>query len=62
MKDGKLPPRPGSEESNTGVDFNHATNKIVVEINGVREEVSVIDGISLIGKLSAMIEVTMRNG
>lgn len=62
MKDGKLPPRPGSEESNTCVDFNHATNKIVVEINGEREEVSVVDAVGLIGKLSAMIEVAMRNG
>ena len=61
MKEGKLPPRPGSEESNTDVDFNHKTNKIIVEINGEREEVSVLEGIGLANKILSMIEVVLVN-
>jgi hypothetical protein len=61
LKDGNLPPRPGSEESNTGVDFNHATNKIIVEINGEREEVSIIEGVRLANRILSMIEVVLVN-
>lgn len=62
MKEGSLPPRPGSVETATVVDFNHSTEKIIVEINGEREELSLADAIGLIGKIAAMIEVAIRNG
>jgi len=62
MKEGNLPPRPGSEESNTEVGFNHTTNKITVEINGEREEVSVVEGVRLANRIMSMIEVVMTNG
>jgi hypothetical protein len=61
MKEGKLPPRPGSEESNTDVGFNHSTNKITVEINGEREEVSIIEGLRLANRILSMIEVSIVN-
>lgn len=58
MREGNLPSRDGSE---TSVDYNHDTKKITVEINGEREELCCVDAIALIGKLTAMIEVVMRN-
>lgn len=58
MKSGNLPSR---DESETNIDYNHETNKIMVEINGEREELSVIDSIALVCKLTAMIEVVLRN-
>jgi hypothetical protein len=61
MKEGKLPTRPGSEEANIEVGFNHSTDKIVVEINGEREEVSVLDGVRLANRILSMIEVVLAN-
>lgn len=58
MKSGNLPTRDGSE---TTIDHNHETNKIMVDINGEREELSVIDSIALVCKLTSMIEVVLRN-
>jgi hypothetical protein len=62
VKEGTLPLRPGSEESTNDVSFNHVTNKITVEINGEREEVSVIEGVRLANRIMSMIEVVMTNG
>ena len=58
MKSGNLPTRDGSE---TTIDYNQETKKIMVDINGEREELSVIDSIALVCKLTAMIEVVLRN-
>jgi hypothetical protein len=61
MKEGNLPPHTGSDESSTEVGFNHSTNKITVEINGEREEVTIIEGLRLANRILSMIEVAIVN-
>ena len=59
MREGNLPSRDGSQ---TDVDYNHDTQMIMIEVNGEKEELPVVDAVSFAGKLLAMIEVVLRNG
>lgn len=59
MKTGNLPSRDGSQ---TDVNYNHETKMIMLDVNGEKEEISVVDAIAFAGNILAMIEVVMRNG
>lgn len=59
MKEGNLPSRDGSQ---TDVNYNHETKMIMIDVNGEKEEVPVIDAIAFAGNILAMVEVVLRNG
>lgn len=58
MREGDLPSRDGSV---TNVDYNHESKMVVIEVNGEREELSVIDTVALLVKVASMLEVVLRN-
>ena len=59
MREGNLPSRDGTQ---TDVNYNHETKMIMIDVNGEKEEVTVIDAIAFAGNILAMVEVVMRNG
>lgn len=58
MRTGNLPSRDGAE---INTDYNHDDRKIMIEINGEKMELSIVDVMGLICKLSAMVEVVLTD-
>lgn len=58
MLSGELPQRNG--EKNLNCEF--VSDKIMVEVNGSREEMEVADAISFAARILALAEVIIRNG
>lgn len=56
MLSGDLPSREGDS---TNVNCSEDRSKVLVEINGTQEELSVTGAVALIGKLAAMVEVML---
>lgn len=59
MREGNLPSRDGSQ---TDVNYNHETKMIMIDANGEKEEMSVVDAIAFACNILAMVEVVLRNG
>ena len=59
MKEGNLPSR---DLSQTDVNYNHETKMIMIDVNGEKEELQVVDAIAFAGNILAMAEVVLRNG
>ena len=58
MKEGDLPSRDGST---TEVNCNRAQKRVLIDVNGSREELSLSDAVALVGKISAMVEVMLMD-
>ena len=59
MKTGNLPSRDGAS---TDVNYNHETQMIMIDVNGEKEELPVVDAIAFAGNILAMVEVVLRDG
>lgn len=56
---GSLPSRDGSQ---TDVYYNHETKMIMIDVNGEKEELPIVEAIAFAGNILAMVEVVLRNG